>query len=72
MCIIVLGSPESVDRYWEWKLAAKEKRRNFFRNLLPHLVVGNKNQYEVLHRADNTEQNNLPGFKSETTLLLPK
>jgi hypothetical protein len=72
MCgIIIFANKESVDRYWEWKIAAREKRRKLLQNVLPCLRPSVKeDQPRAPEQADqNSEQGTLPGYASTTSLL---
>jgi hypothetical protein len=74
MCFIILVNRESVDRYWEWKLAGRERRRKFLQKILPCLRPAvNRDQYGASQQTDHhIEDGKLPRYASETSLLLTK
>jgi hypothetical protein len=75
MCgILIFTNQESVDRYWEWKMAARERRRKFLQKALPCLWPAVKeDQPRAPEQVDQSpEQDTPPRYVSETSLLLSK
>jgi hypothetical protein len=72
MCgIIIFTNQESVDRYWEWKMAARERRRKFLQKALPCLRPAVKeDQPRAPEQVDQSpEQGTPPRYASATSLL---
>jgi hypothetical protein len=74
MCFIILVNRESVNRYWEWKLAGRERRRKFLQKILLCLrPIVNRNQHEESQQMDYyIEDGKLLRYASKTSLLLTK
>ena len=73
MCgIIIFANQESVDRYWEWKMAAKKKRREFLQTVLPCLRPAVKEDHpgEAEQVDQNPDQGTPPSYASTTSLVL--
>jgi hypothetical protein len=61
-------------RYWEWEMAAREKRRKFLQKVLPCLrPVVKEDQPRAPQEADqNPEHGTPPRYASRTSLLSSK
>jgi len=72
MCLVFLVGGESVDRYWELKLAGRERRRIFRQRFLPWLRPKVDRDQHVALQHHCIEDGKPPNYVSETTLILKK
>jgi hypothetical protein len=73
MCgIIIFANKESVDRYWEWKMVAREKTRKFLQKALPCLRPAVKDdQSRAPEQVDQSPEQDTPPCYASTKSLLP-
>ena len=76
MCLIILVNKEflkaQADRYWEWKKAGRERRRNFLHKVLPFLRPAVTDEGAPQQKQHHIKDVKPLQYESETSLLLNK